>query len=76
MKNTALDWLKSEIFVEENIFDKEVLISGYQSNYDFTEEYTEAKKLEKQQIINAFNAGLNSENINGKTYYIKTFENK
>lgn len=76
MKNTALDMLKEEIFLEEYIFDKKELRSGYQNDYDFTEEYIEAKKLEKQQIINAFNAGLNALYKDGETYYKNHFENE
>lgn len=76
MKNTALDMLKEEIFLEEYIFDKKELRSGYQNDYDFTEEYTEAKKLEKQQIINAFNAGLNTLYKDGEAYYENHFENE
>jgi hypothetical protein len=51
MKMTAVEWLMNELFTEE-----------YMSNNLF-EIFEHAKEMEKQQIENAFNAGVNSEDF-------------
>ena len=66
MKQTAVEWLV------ENFKDNRFLSA-------FEEEINQAKEMEKQQIIDAFNNGYYQETIGynaSEKYYNKTFKNK
>lgn len=74
MKQTTVEWLL------EKLNQCEPMYSGIQSNAQ--KEYIDilieqAKEMEEQQIINAFDAGHRSGawNFLGEEYYEKTFKN-
>jgi hypothetical protein len=64
MAQTAVEWLQekynSRQVYEESIFD---------------EEFEQAKAMEKEQIIDAFNSGLEYDYDDSETYYNKTYPN-
>ena len=64
MEKTAVEWLQekynSRQVYEESIFD---------------EEFEQAKAMEKEQIIDAFNSGLEYDYDESETYYNKTYTN-
>ena len=76
MKQTAVEWLIHEIESKgdawENASIKKIQISIDASEY--AELKAQAKELEKQQIENAFENGMNAVNIhNLEQYYNETF---
>jgi hypothetical protein len=80
MKQTAVEWLVSELKKYDSAGLKD------QSNYVIempthilTELEEQAKEMEKQQIIDAFNVGFKDRGLSflqGEQYYNKTFKNK
>ena len=69
MKQTAVDWLYVRMFEKKGIISKE--------------EYDQAKEMEKEQIMNAWIDGDNSDCLSeqdssdfAEQYYNKTFNNK
>jgi hypothetical protein len=62
MKQTALEWLVQKYFVDYNILISEL-------------EFQQAKEMEKQQIVEAWNDGNNQYSGIGdsETYYNETF---
>lgn len=70
-KQTAVEWLVNEL--------KKSLPSVY--NNEFDEEINQAKEMEKQQIIDAYDDGVietksRCEYENSQQYYNETFKNK
>jgi hypothetical protein len=61
---TAVEWLLNEIS-STTILDKEDI-----------KLFKQAKEIEKQQIIDACNAGLSGIPRSSKQYYNETFKNK
>ena len=80
MKQTAVEWLIGELKKYDSAGLKD------QSNYVIempthilTELEEQAKEMEKQQIIDAFNVGFKDRGLSflqGEQYYNKTFKNK
>ena len=64
MEMTAVEWLAEELTLPE-------LGKNPQWVQDAIEQ---AKKMEKEQIIEAFDIGTNDENLIGKEYYNETFK--
>jgi len=66
MKQTAVEWL------EEKFNNNNANFINWSEDY-----FNEAKDMEKQQIIDAWEDGQNSfPTINAKQYYKETFNNK
>ena len=61
MKQTAVEWLEIQLFKKQGKFNK--------SDID------QAKAMEKEQIIEAWNTGTYAYN-NGEQYYTETYESK
>ena len=70
MKQTAIEWL-----VEEMILRLSIRI---ENTFEGNDLLKKAKEMEKEQIINAFDAGHRngSWNFLGEEYYEKTFKNE
>lgn len=74
MKQTAVEWLYNHLFPKQ--------LDGFSdeewSKIDLP--FKQAKEMEKQQIIDAYNEGLyawdNTDDFVGKDYYNETFKNK
>lgn len=68
MKQTAVEWFNDEIIIHLN-FDQRLYLKDI---------YKQAKEMEEEQIINAFDAGHRngSWNFLGEEYYEKTFKNE
>jgi hypothetical protein len=62
-KQTAVEWLIEQIFNEVDLKDSILKLA-----------INEAKKLEREQIINAYDAGTFY--LEGGLYYKETFENE
>ena len=61
---SAVEWLADELTLPE-----------YGDNPQWVQDAIEqAKKMEKEQIIEAFDIGTNDENLIGKEYYNETFK--
>ena len=70
MKQTAIEWLVEQI---ENYSDT----IFYDRNLHWFEKYVEqAKEMEKEQIIDAYDRGYDEYDIyrNGQNYYNETFK--
>ena len=65
MKQTAVEWLWDMLLIGEFINDPEELLN-------------QAKAMEKEQIIDAYNRGYNEYDIyrNGQNYYNETFKSE
>jgi hypothetical protein len=72
MKQTAVEWLVEEM-IQRKFFEKETELS-----YTTLEHLTnQAKEMEKQKIIDAWEDGQNSFSTrNAKKYYNEKFKNK
>ena len=69
---TAVEWLQSQIVFES--VDKE-LLARWDEDSDLSEYFEQAKEMEKEQIENAFENGMNAVNIhNLEQYYNETFK--
>jgi len=68
---TAIQELFSKLEKEHPSLFNTNTIQGRQ----FINDYYQFFELEKQQIINSFDAGCENENLIGKEYYNKTFKN-
>jgi hypothetical protein len=66
MKQTAVEWL------EEQIKDIFYVAQASEMNKAFESIYQQAKEMEKQQIIDAYNEG-DIQLVNGEQYYNQTF---
>jgi hypothetical protein len=62
MKQTAVEWLVEQCPRIETIVAYNIL--------------EQAKAMEKEQIIEAFDIGTNDENLIGKEYYNETFKSE
>ena len=62
MEQTAVEWLFDKIFTS--------------SQEDLYNAFEQAKEMEKQQIIDAYDVKWVEYIINGKDYYKETFKNK
>jgi hypothetical protein len=63
---TAVEWLADKLTLPE-----------YGDNPQWVQDAIEqAKKMEKEQIIEAFDIGTNDENLIGKEYYNETFKSE
>ncbi len=76
MKQTAVEWLDEQIeYISIQIID------GFLTIKEFMEEreklFSQAKEMEKQQIVDAFNVGFKDTGLSflqGEQYYKETFE--
>lgn len=62
---TAIDWLIEEL-----------VDNGIDHIYLACDIIDKAKEMEKQQIINAYEAGYDDNEKNGEKYYTDTFKDK
>jgi Ni,Fe-hydrogenase maturation factor len=70
MKQTAVEWLANEFYEKLEVKGDGAL---------FNDLVDQAKEMEKQQIIDAFNVGFKDRGLSflqGEQYYNKTFKNK
>jgi hypothetical protein len=67
MKHTAMDWLFSKLSdIERDKFEWQIILK-------------EAKEMEKEQILNAYDTGVwdvGCRNSDSKKYYKETYEKK
>lgn len=76
MKQTAIDWLIEQI--KDDQFNK------VKTNLEWSEIFKQAKELEKEQIMDAFNSGENSDDYffpslkltESEVYYNETYKSK
>ncbi len=65
-KQTAVEFLLSELDINKLIEREKLTMAA--------EVVRQAKAMEKQQIINAFDTGFNEDKRIGKEYYNETYE--
>jgi hypothetical protein len=76
MKYTAIEWLVEQLEGDDSMIARVIGLKKY------NEIYKKAKEMEKQQIIDAYDAGLfdgSMDDVNDriyKQYYNETFKNK
>jgi len=82
MKQTAVEWLEEELGRRQGIIDSEpegIIKQTMYSNL-YLDLFEQAKEMEKQQIIDAYNQGcidtLKEGMKRGEQYYNETFKNK
>ena len=75
MKQTAVKWMANELLHLDHEFDMKLIDKNeYQARRK--QVTNQAKKMEKEQIINAFNNGYLNHSMNSEQYYNETFKSE
>jgi hypothetical protein len=78
-KQTAVEWFSDNVWeIKNQLENKEITLNRFCSAY--FKLYEEAKEMEKEQIITAYNEGSNQNGFplknEAEQYYSETYKNK